>query len=502
MSPAQRSKQTEPTEAHHGTSQDGKSVRSAPSQRSTKRNTSSFVVIANRLPVDRVVNSDGSSDWRSSPGGLVTALEPVLRAQGGAWIGWTGAPDEDLDPFDHDGIEIVPVGLSAEEIREYYEGFSNATLWPLYHDVVANPEFHREWWESYVRVNRRFADKAAEVAEDGAIVWVQDYQLQLVPQMLRERRPDLKIGFFLHIPFPPTELFQRLPWRREIIEGLLGADLVGFQITGGAQNFARLVRERAHHPTQRGTIELPDGRRVLTRAYPISIQTREFYDLAAQPETAARAKEIRHDVGEPKYLFLGVDRLDYTKGIYQRLRAFGELIAGGQLDAEEAVFVQVANPSRERVEEYKRLRDDIERLVGRINGEIGGLGRPAINYMHTSYGREEMAALYRAADVMVVTPLRDGMNLVAKEYIACRQADDGALVLSEFAGAARELRQAYMINPYDINQMKERMLEAANDSPRNKARRMRILRRHVFDHDIDRWATNFLDDLNNFARSR
>ncbi|WP_091533049.1 alpha,alpha-trehalose-phosphate synthase (UDP-forming) [Microlunatus soli] len=464
--------------------------------------SASFVVVANRLPVDRVTEPDGSTDWRTSPGGLVSALEPVMKSRDGAWVGWVGSPDEDVAPFTHDGLEIVPVPLSAAEVRDYYEGFSNGTLWPLYHDVVAHPEFHREWWDTYVRVNRRFADRAAEVAEKGAVVWVQDYQLQLVPQMLRERRPDLRIGFFLHIPFPPTELFQQLPWRREILDGLLGADLVGFQVTGGAQNFSRLVRQIGHYPTQRGTIELPEGRRVMARAYPISINTQDFFDQARLPETAERAEQIRHDVGDPTYLFLGVDRLDYTKGIFQRLRAFAELISDGLLDADDAVFVQVANPSRERVEEYIRLRDDIERLVGRINGEIGRLGRPAINYLHTFYPREEMAALYRAADVMVVTPLRDGMNLVAKEYIACRQADDGALVLSEFAGAARELRQSYMINPYDINQMKERMLEAATDSVRNKSRRMRILRRQVFEHDIDRWATNFLDDLGSCTRTR
>jgi trehalose 6-phosphate synthase len=525
MSPAPRSKGTEPingdqgAEAHpaggqaggHPGGHPGGHAGKAPANGRSRQPsgagsgstpTASFVVVANRLPVDRVTNPDGSTDWRTSPGGLVTALEPVMKARDGAWIGWVGAPDEDLDPFDHDGLEIVPVPLSAAEIRDYYEGFSNATLWPLYHDVVGTPAFHREWWDAYLRVNRRFADRTAEIAEKGAVVWVQDYQLQLVPQLLRERRPDLKIGFFLHIPFPPTELFQRLPWRREILEGLLGADLVGFQISGGAQNFARLVRQRAHHPTQRGAIELPDGRRVLARAYPISINTQDFYDQAREPATAERAEQIRHEVGDPKYLFLGVDRLDYTKGIYQRLRAFSELISDDLLDPDEAVFVQVATPSRERVDEYRQLRDDIERLVGRINGELGRLGRPAINYMHVSYPRPEMAALYRAADVMVVTPLRDGMNLVAKEYIACRQADDGALVLSEFAGAARELRQAYMVNPYDINQMKERMLEAATDSPRNKARRMRILRRQVFEHDIDRWASNFLDDLASCTQGR
>jgi trehalose 6-phosphate synthase len=458
--------------------------------------TASFVAVANRLPVDRVTRADGSTDWRTSPGGLVSAMEPVLKAHSGAWIGWVGVADESVASFEHEGMQIVPVWQSADEVRDFYEGFSNGTLWPLYHDVVAKPEFHREWWDAYVRVNQRFADRAAEVAGPGAVVWVHDYQLQLVPQMLRDRRPDVQIGYFLHIPFPPSELFQRLPWRRQILDGLLGANLVGFQTVLGAQNFTRLVRQFAHHPTQRGSIQLPDGRRVLARTYPISIDSEMFFDLASRPETGRRAEEIRQEVGNPRYLFLGVDRLDYTKGIYQRMRAFSELLRSGRLDSEEAVLVQVATPSRERVDEYRRLRDDIERLVGRINGELGRLGKPAINYLHASRPRPEMAALYRAADVLVVTPLRDGMNLIAKEYLACRQSDDGALVLSEFAGAASELRQAYMINPYDINQMNDRMYEAATDSPRNRARRMRILRRQVFEHDINRWANNFLADLN------
>ena len=219
--------------------------------------------MANRLPVDRVVEDDGSPGWRRSPGGLVTALEPVMRANDGAWIGWPGGTDDGRSSRSRTtGCTLVPVPLEREEIEEFYEGFSNATLWPLYHDVVAKPEFHREWWDAYVTVNRRFAETAAEVAAEGATVWVQDYQLQLVPQMLRELRPDLRIGFFLHIPFPPTELFQQLPWRRQILEGLLGADLVGFQLPGGAANFVRLVRQRVGHKTHRDPIYLPDGRTV------------------------------------------------------------------------------------------------------------------------------------------------------------------------------------------------------------------------------------------------
>jgi trehalose 6-phosphate synthase len=457
--------------------------------------TASFVVVANRLPVDRIEHPDGSVDWRTSPGGLVTAFEPVMRSHHGAWVGWHGAPDEELEPFENDGLQLVPVPLSDQEVEDYYEGFSNGTLWPLYHDVIATPGFHREWWEAYVKVNQRFADRTAAAAEQGAVVWIQDYQLQLVPAMLRKQRPDLRIGYFLHIPFPPTELFQQLPWRDQILEGLLGADLVGFQVSGDAQNFVRLVRTRLRRETRRDEIRTADGRTVLARAYPIAIAAQELHQLAASEEVAARAAAIRHELGDPDVLFLGVDRLDYTKGLLARLQAFGELVEDGTLDVDRVAFVQVATPSRERVEEYRQLRDEMDRLVGRINGDTGRIGRPPITYLHASFPREEMAAFYRAADVMVVTPLRDGMNLVAKEYVACRQADDGALVLSEFAGAARELRQAYLVNPYDVNGMKDKFIEAMNDSPRNKARRMKVMRRQVAEHDIDHWASAFLDDL-------
>lgn len=457
--------------------------------------SANLVIVANRLPVDRVTAADGSVEWRRSPGGLVSALDPVIRANDGIWIGWPGGTDTDLEPFEDDGLSLVPMSLSAQEIEEFYEGFSNGTLWPIYHDLVAKPEFHREWWDSYVTVNRRFAEKAAEVAGQDATVWVHDYQLQLVPQMLRELRPDLRIGFYLHIPFPPNELFQQLPWRRQILEGLLGADLVGFQLPGGAQNFVRLVRQRVGHKTHRDLVYLPDGRSVRAAAFPISIDAAGFETLARSDEVADRSKEIREALGNPRKIFLGVDRLDYTKGIFARLRAFAELIEDGHFDVDEAVFVQVATPSRERVEQYRILRDDIDRLVGRINGDLGRIGRPAISYLHSSYPREEMAALYRAADIMVVTPYRDGMNLVAKEYVACRFEEDGALVLSEFAGASDELRQAWMVNPYDINGMKSALLEAYRADHRELNRRMKAMRKTIITHDVAAWADSFLQGL-------
>ncbi|WP_246159669.1 alpha,alpha-trehalose-phosphate synthase (UDP-forming) [Nocardioides antri] len=455
-----------------------------------------LVIVANRLPVDRVTLPSGRKVWRKSPGGLVAAIEPVMRTHGGGvWIGWAGGTNQKLKPFEDEGLSLVPMSMSAEEIEGHYEGFSNATLWPLYHDVVAKPAFHREWWDEYVKVNRRFAEKAAELAAEKGTVWVHDYQLQLVPQMLRDLRPDLRIGFYLHIPFPPAELFRQLPWRRQLLEGLLGADLVGFQLPEAAANFVRLVRQRVGHKTHRDLVYLPDGRTVRAAAFPISIDSAGFEELARSPEVVERAKAIREALGNPRRIFLGIDRLDYTKGIYARLRAYSELINDGHFDVEDAVFVQVAVPSREQVEQYRILRDEIERLVGRINGDLGRIGRPAISYLHTSYPRDEMAALYRAADIMVVTPYRDGMNLVCKEYVACRVEEDGALVLSEFAGAADELKQAWLVNPYDINGMKAALLEAYRADGKELSRRMRAMRKTISQHDVKAWAASFMTEL-------
>lgn len=457
-----------------------------------------LVVVANRLPVDMVVEEDGSTTWRRSPGGLVTALQPVMKGADGAWVGWAGKPDVEADAFDADGMHLVPVPLSAEEVEHYYEGFSNDTLWPLYHDVISPPEFHRTWWDAFQRVNRRFAERAAEQAARGGTVWVQDYQLQLVPAMIRELRPDLRIGYFHHIPFPPLEIFAQMPWRRQVVDGLLGADLIGFQRTGDASNFIRVVR-RLTDLTTRGqvvTVPAPRGERtVRAAAFPISIDSAHFDSLARTPEVRARAREIRRDLGDPDVLLLGVDRLDYTKGIRHRIKAYGELLAEGRLTVPEAALVQVASPSRENVEAYQQLREEVEVLVGRINGEHGRIGAAAIYYMHHSYPPDEMAALYLAADVMLVTALRDGMNLVAKEFVAASTDESGALVLSEFAGAADELSGSILVNPHDIDGLKDAIEQAVRMDPKEMRRRMRKLRRRVLEDDVSRWSQRFLDTL-------
>jgi len=461
-----------------------------------------LVVVANRLPVDRKTLPDGTSSWVSSPGGLVAALEPVMQRNAGAWIGWTGAPGDAPEPFEARGIRLIPVNLDEADVRDFYEGMSNGSLWPLYHDVIVSPQFHRHWWEAYVRVNRRFAEKAAEYAGESALVWIQDYQLQLVPQMLRERRPDLRIGFFNHIPFPPYEIFAQLPWRRQVLDGLLGADQLGFQRPADANNFLRACR-RNGLATRRGMVQLPaeprfgspdhhPRREVRAAAFPISIDAEQYDALSRREDVQERAREIRRELGDPKVVLLGVDRLDYTKGILHRLKALEELFAEGVLSSPETVLVQVATPSRERIEQYQQMRQDVEVTVGRINGDHGTIGRPAVNYLHQSYDREELAALYLAADVLLVTALRDGMNLVAKEYVATRHDERGALVLSEFAGAAIELPQAFLVNPHDIDGVKAAIVRAVQISPREAQRRMRAMRRRVFEHDVARWASTFL----------
>ncbi len=464
---------------------------------------SDFVVVANRLPIDMERLPDGTTTWKRSPGGLVTALEPLLRKRRGAWIGWPGIPDAGDEPIEQDDMLLCPVSLSTQDIAEYYEGFSNAALWPLYHDVIVKPIYHREWWERYVEVNRRFAETTAQTAAEGATVWVQDYQLQLVPKMLRQLRPDLTIGFFLHIPFPPVELFLQMPWRTEIVEGLLGADLVGFHLPGGAQNFLILARRLVGANASRATVgvrsrfgEIEVGfRTVKVGAFPISIDSTALDQQSRSRAIRQRAREIRSELGNPRKILLGVDRLDYTKGIDVRLRAFSELLDEHRAKRDDTVLVQLATPSRERVESYIAMRESIERQVGHINGEYGDIGHPIVHYLHRPIPRDELIAFFVAADVMLVTPLRDGMNLVAKEYVACRSDLGGALVLSEFTGAAAELRQAYLANPHHLEGVKDAIETALNQTPEEGRRRMRALRRQVLVHDVDLWARSFLEAL-------
>ncbi len=452
------------------------------------RTDSGLVVVANRLPV---AWDDEEEKWMPSPGGLVSALTPILRARHGTWVGWSGIPDRHDEPFDLEGIRQLPIDLSEEEVAAYYEGFCNGTVWPLYHDAIRPVEMHRHWWRPYVAVNRKFSDAVLGTTAPHEPVWIHDYQLQLVPQMVRERTPERRIGFFLHIPFPPLEIFGRLPWRSQVITGLLGADVIGFHTRQSALNFARAARQYggASGPAEALAV---GGRTVTAESVPISIDTAEFNHLARSPEVVEAAHRLRSELGGPRTLMLGVDRLDYTKGIDLRLRSFQTLLENRPDLHGEVTFVQVAVPSREGVGEYQIIRERIEQLVGHINGAYGRPDWVPVHYLHRSLPREELLAFYRAADVMLITPLRDGMNLVAKEYIATRSDSTGVLVLSEFAGAAEQLDRALLANPYDLDGLAaiiERAIELPIDEQRE---RMRALRRIVTRWDVYEWAEQCL----------
>ena len=452
-----------------------------------------LIVIANRLPVRRPQQQERGG-WTLSPGGLVSALRPVLQRCDGVWLGWTGQTGPAPAPFEHDGIDMIPVPVNRREAEQYYWGFSNRTLWPLYHDAIRWPEYHREWWHDYVKVNQRFADAAAEAAGEGALVWIHDFHLQLVPRLLRERRTDLRIGFFLHVPFPPAELFAQLPWRKEILEGILGADVIGFQTSLAAANFRNLARRYTKARLSDGQLAI-DDRTVIVDAFPISVDFDCLDALARDDKSHSIALRHRARLGMDRRILLGVDRLDYTKGIDLRLKAFSELLAEGRLNPNEVMLLQVAVPSREEVADYKKIRAQVEQLVGGINGQFGRIGKSAVNYLHRSLPHEQLVPLYAIADVMLVTPMRDGMNLVAKEYVACRSKSDGVLVLSEFTGAAQELHGALLVNPHDVEGVKEAMVSGLTMSREEQRRRMRNLRRIVRKHDVYAWSSSFLSRL-------
>ncbi|MGI9608425.1 MAG: alpha,alpha-trehalose-phosphate synthase (UDP-forming) [Acidimicrobiales bacterium] len=456
-----------------------------------------LIVVANRLPVRRAPGKD-ERGWITSPGGLVSALAPVMAERpGAAWIGWSGMAGRAPDPFEHDGIRLHPVELSRAEVQLFYEGFSNGTLWPLYHDAIAQPEYHRTWWDAYVTVNRRFADAVATDADPDAVVWIHDYQLQLVPGMLRESHPDMRIGFFMHTPFPARELFMRLPWRSQVVRALLGADLIGFQTEVMAHNFRHVV-PRVVDTDDLAIDELAiefAGRRSIARPHPIGIDFDRFAGAAATDETAAAVSELRETLHEPRTVLLGVDRLDYTKGIERRLRAYAELLSEDRVQADDTVLIQIAEPSRSNVNGYAEIRAEVEQLVGEINGSFGTMTRPAVHYLHRSHAFEELIALYRLADVMLVTPYRDGMNLVAKEFVATRLDNSGALVLSEFAGAAHQLDQSVLVNPYDVDGLKEAIEYAIEMPEHEQIERMKVMRRAIERNTAYSWARGFLDEL-------
>jgi trehalose 6-phosphate synthase len=456
-----------------------------------------FVMVSSRLPLHE--HGAPRDDLRT---GVERTLHELVQDRRGVWVG------RPRDENGQHGLERLPNGtpllrlpLSDREIELYMEGFCNSTLWPLYHHAIERPEYQRDWHEAYRLVNQRYAEAVDQVTERGGAVWIHDYQLQLVPALLRERRPDLRMGFFLHIPLPPPELFMQLPRRDAILRGLLGADLVGFQRPASARNFLLLCAEVLGLRVGSSSVHL-DGRTVLVDTYPVSVDVDMIEHTVGQTRTRRRAQQIRAELGNPEVLVAGLDRLDYTKGIEQRLRAYGAILDDTRSVTHSLAFIQVSPVGRERVARYAKLRERVDRLAGHLNASHGRMGSPVVRYTNQRIGFDEIMALYRAADVMVATSLSDGMNLVAKEYIASRIDNRGALVLSEFTGAAAELDEAILVNPNDADELKQAILHAITMTPTEQNRRMKAMRDRLRIHDSRAWADSFMTSLDSVAPIR
>lgn len=433
-------------------------------------------------------------------GGLVTALDAALRSWNGTWIATGERNSRGLAPKDPAGrtYTVEQIALSQQEFDDYYSGFSNRALWPLFHYFTGRVCFDAEEWTEYVKINRRFARSIArelDRADDpGALTWIHDYHLMLAPKMVRDASPTARVGYFLHIPFPAFEVFRILPTRTDILEGLLGADLLGFHTRSYQEAFLDCAQRLLGARVGRDGEVIHRGRRTRTIAAPIGIDVARHRALAADPRIMARARRIRQSISGDRIL-LGVDRLDYSKGIPERLAALQLLFEKHREHRCRVTLVQVAVPSRTRVQEYRDLKRRLDEAVGRINGQFGEAVWTPVHYITRGLQPEELAAYYLAADVAVVTPLRDGLNLVAKEYVATRGELGGALVLSELAGAAEELPDAWFANPFGADSMREALDAALTEAPEDRDQRMRALHRRVCANDVHDWARTFLEQL-------
>jgi len=458
---------------------------------------SRLLIVANRLPI-AVSRVDGALHVERSPGGLATGLSGPHSKSDALWIGWPGDV-QDLTDSERDSLErrldelrALPVWIPPEDLKEFYEGFSNGALWPLFHHLLDQMPLHVHGWESYEKANRLFADEVCRHYVDGDLIWVHDYQLMLLPQMLRDRLPEARIGYFLHIPFPASELFRTIANREQLLEGVLGADLVGFHTAGYMRSFSSSLLRVLGIPSNVDRV-YHGQREVRLGVFPMGVDTEKFTTLADSPEVRARVAELRSM--DDCAIVLGIDRLDYTKGIRRRLLAYEKFLYDHPELHGRVRLTQVAVPSRTTVEAYQDFRNEVDASIGRINGAFGTSEWAPIYYLYRGIDEAELVALYCAADVLLVTPVRDGMNLVAKEFVASRTDDGGVLVLSEFAGAASELAEAVIMNPFDVDGASEIFYRALTLSPDERLTRMRALRRRVLSYDVHHWVRSFLESL-------
>ena len=467
-----------------------------------------LLVVSNRLPLTLRKAEDGHWTTERSSGGLASAMNPILRDNGGDWIGWAGSSGEE-DQAERNSVlqewaqkdQCFAVELPAEIAKGFYEGYSNQTLWPVFHNFPSQLKFDAKDWQAYIEANRIFCRAVVDRYKQGDLVWVHDYQLMLLPQMLRAELPDAAIGFFLHIPFPSSEIFPILPRREELLQGLLGADLVAFQTHGHLQQFRAALLRVLGLESKIAEVAV-GGRPIRLEAHPIGIAPEQYTDLLNHDETTAQLHADWAARYRGRRVLLAVDRLDYTKGIPERLRAFAHLLRSSSELREKVVLIQVAVPTREGIETYQDLRTEVNQLVGEINGKLGTPGWTPVVYINRSIERAELVALYKLADVCWVGSLRDGMNLVAKEYVACKAEGDGVLVLSEFAGAAAEMGEALLINPFDEERTALSIERALTLDEDERRQRMEHLHSRILHNNVFRWGERFLASLEDAVSER
>ncbi len=467
---------------------------------------SKTLIVSNRLPV-KITEENEHYKLTPSEGGLATGLGSIYREGENIWIGWPGLEVEEEDrrleiEQQLASLSLVPVYLSADEIKGYYEGFSNEVLWPIFHYLSTYAKFDYQNWLSYVEVNKKFAKVVLEHLEDGDTIWVHDYQLLLVPGLVRLEREDVSIAFFNHIPFPSQELFRHIPWREELLKGMLGADLLGFHTFDDVRHFISAATHLlpVHVDSNRLLVE---NRMVFAEPFPMGMDSEKFSRLGKSPEVLDHIQRLKQGY-EGQKLILSIDRLDYSKGIIQRLKAFELLLEKNPEYLEQIVLYMVVVPSRDTVPQYKQLKDEIDRLVGHINARFRTFHWHPIAYFYHGYPIEIISALYNMADVCLVTPMRDGMNLVSKEYVASRNDNSGVLILSEMAGASNELNDALIVNPNNISQVRKALIQALNMPDDEMASRMKAMREVVFKFNVHHWVRIFMERLSwvkNFQQS-
>jgi alpha,alpha-trehalose-phosphate synthase [UDP-forming] len=456
-----------------------------------------LVVVSNRAPV-RMVREGARERIEPTVGGVGTTFFHLLEQRGGVWIAWPGGKTGRTRlpmPADDPRFALAFVDLSERDIANYYYGMCNRGLWPLMHYMVPNCHFDRVQWTYYERVNRLFAEAALAETSADDVLWVQDFHFGLVPGLVREQQPGMPIGLFWHVPFPPEQLFRIFPWRSQFLSGMLGSDLIGFHTRAYVNHFLTCCERILGLPVNRTRGEVLLGSRtVRVGSFPLGIDVKHFALVASSLKAQVRAQRIRRGLGSP-FIVLGVDRLDYTKGVLERLLGFERFLEANPVYQKRVTLVLIAVPSRTKVAEYVALKRQLDELVGRIVGRFSTDGWVPIRYLHTQFGDSELVAYYRAADVALITPLRDGMNLVAKEYVASRLNDDGVLVLSEFAGAAEELTEALSVNPYDLDEIAIRIKQAIEMPAAERAERMKALRAKVSRNSLEHWSQSFLGAL-------